>query len=134
MLALGRNIALCILLQSLDRSNLHISILFLVASKNGFIIWNIVSCAFSVVDVRAIIFPDCTMYYNYIWPGNDRITFFTNGAWLEAQGIFGVVDDLSTLYLIKQNGELLTRRTCDQLKLSASIVDLVLQDGSSLLR
>uniref|UniRef100_K3Z324 Sec39 domain-containing protein n=1 Tax=Setaria italica TaxID=4555 RepID=K3Z324_SETIT len=69
-----------------------------------------------------------------VYTNNDRITFFTNGAWLEAQGIFGVVDDLSTLYLIKENGELLARRTCDQLKLSSSIIDLVVQDGSSLLR
>lgn len=45
-----------------------------------------------------------------------------------------MVDDLSTLYLIKENGELLARRTCDQLKLSSSIIDLVLQDGTSLLR
>ncbi|PAN38457.1 hypothetical protein PAHAL_7G173500 [Panicum hallii] len=69
-----------------------------------------------------------------VYTNNDRITFFTNGAWLEAQGIFGVVDDLSTLYLIKENGDLLARRTCDQLKLSSSIIDLVVQDGSSLLR
>ncbi|CAD6230673.1 unnamed protein product [Miscanthus lutarioriparius] len=69
-----------------------------------------------------------------VYTSNDRITFFTNGAWLEAQGIFGVVDDLSTLYLIKENGELLARRTCDQLKLSSSIIDLVLQDASNLLR
>ncbi|CAN6344755.1 unnamed protein product [Urochloa humidicola] len=69
-----------------------------------------------------------------VYTNNDRIAFFTNGAWLEAEGIFGVVDDLSTLYLIKENGELLARRTCDQLKLSSSIIDLVVQDGSSLLR
>ncbi|KAJ1265588.1 hypothetical protein BS78_08G087500 [Paspalum vaginatum] len=69
-----------------------------------------------------------------VYTNNDRITFFTNGAWLEAQGIFGVVDDLSTLYLIKENGELLARWTCDQLKISSPIIDLVVQDGSSLLR
>jgi hypothetical protein len=97
--------------------------------------WNIVSCAVSAVDVLGHhFFSDYTLYSNYLWSGNDRIAFFTNGAWLEAQGIFGVVDDLSTLYLIKENGELLARRTCDQLKLSSSIIDLVLQDGSSLLR
>ncbi|XP_062204468.1 MAG2-interacting protein 2-like isoform X2 [Phragmites australis] len=65
---------------------------------------------------------------------NDRMTFFTNGAWLEAQGIFGVVDELSELYLIKENGELLARRTSDQLKLSSPIIDLVVRDGSSLQR
>ncbi|KAL6905903.1 hypothetical protein ACP4OV_003504 [Aristida adscensionis] len=71
-------------------------------------------------------FP-CGVYTN-----NDRMTFFTNGVWLESQGIFAVVDDLSTLYLIKENGELLVRRTCDQLKLSSPIIDLVVRDRSSL--
>ncbi|XP_062202645.1 MAG2-interacting protein 2-like [Phragmites australis] len=69
-----------------------------------------------------------------VYTNNDRMTFFTNGACLEAQGIFGVVDDLSTLYLIKENGDLLARRTCNQLKLSSPIIDLVVRDGSSLQR
>ncbi|KAL6642432.1 hypothetical protein ACP70R_020613 [Stipagrostis hirtigluma subsp. patula] len=69
-----------------------------------------------------------------VYTNNDRMTFFTNGVWLEAQGIFSVVDDLSTLYLIKENGELLARRTCDQLKLSSPIIDLFVWDGSSLQR
>uniref|UniRef100_A0A0D9XY14 Sec39 domain-containing protein n=1 Tax=Leersia perrieri TaxID=77586 RepID=A0A0D9XY14_9ORYZ len=62
---------------------------------------------------------------------NDRMAFFTNGAWLEAQGILGVVDDLSTLHLIKENGEALSRRTSNQLNLSYPIVDIVVHDGSS---
>lgn len=85
---------------------------------------------------RIIILRKCDGYASPcgVYTNNNRITFFTNGAWLEAQGIFGVVDDLSTLYLIKENGVLLARRTCDQLKLSSSIIDLIVQDGSSLLR
>ncbi|XP_040385831.1 MAG2-interacting protein 2 isoform X2 [Oryza brachyantha] len=59
------------------------------------------------------------------------MAFFTNGAWLEAQGILGVVDDLNTLHFIKENGEALTRRTSSQLKLSYPIVDIVVHDGSS---
>lgn len=59
------------------------------------------------------------------------MAFFTNGAWLEAQGILGVVDDLNTLHLIKENGEALTRRTINQLKLSYPIVNIVVHDGSS---
>lgn len=70
-------------------------------------------------------------FSNSFWSDNDRMAFFTNGAWLEAQGIFGVVDDLNSLYLIKQNGETLTRRTSNQLKLSSPIIDLVVQDASS---
>jgi len=104
--------------------------------------WNIVPCAFFSSRCHDIVMQstryqncsDYTLFSNYSWSDNDRITFFTNGAWLEAQGIFGVVDDLSTLYLIKENGDLLARRTCDQLKLSSCIIDLVVQDGSSLLR
>ncbi|TVU51498.1 hypothetical protein EJB05_02930 [Eragrostis curvula] len=69
-----------------------------------------------------------------VYTNNDRMTFFTSGVWLEAEGIFGVVDDLSVLYLIKANGELLSRRTCDQLKLSSPIIDLVMRNGSSLQR
>ncbi|XP_073099912.1 MAG2-interacting protein 2 [Elaeis guineensis] len=63
-----------------------------------------------------------------IFTSNDRLTVFTNGAWLEPHGILGVIDDLSTLYFIKANGEEMTRRTRDQLKLSAPITDLVVQD------
>jgi hypothetical protein len=59
------------------------------------------------------------------------MAFFTNGAWLEDQGIFGAVDDLNSLYLIKENGDALTRRTSNQLKLSSPIVDLLAHDASS---
>lgn len=66
-----------------------------------------------------------------IYTNNNRMAFFTNGAWLEDQGIFGVVDDLNSLYLIKENGDALTRRTSNQLKLSSPIADLLAQDASS---
>jgi hypothetical protein len=59
------------------------------------------------------------------------MAFFTNGAWLEDQGIFGVVDDLNSVYLIKENGDALTRRTSNQLKLSSPIADFLAQDASS---
>uniref|UniRef100_A0ACD5ZJK6 Uncharacterized protein n=1 Tax=Avena sativa TaxID=4498 RepID=A0ACD5ZJK6_AVESA len=65
-----------------------------------------------------------------IYTNNNRMAFFTNGAWLEDQGIFGVVDDLNSLYLIKENGDALTRRTSNQLKLSSPIVDMLAQDAS----
>ncbi|XP_008807443.2 MAG2-interacting protein 2 isoform X1 [Phoenix dactylifera] len=63
-----------------------------------------------------------------IFTSNDRLTVFTNGAWLEPHGILGVIDDMSTLYFIKVNGEEMTRRTRNQLKLSAPITDLAVQD------
>ncbi|CAM0943908.1 unnamed protein product [Alopecurus aequalis] len=67
----------------------------------------------------------------YIQVNNNRMAFFTNGAWLEDKGIFGVVDDLNSLYLIKENGDILTKRTSNQLKLSSPIIDLLVQDASS---
>lgn len=66
-----------------------------------------------------------------IYTNNDRLAFFTNGAWLEEQGIFGVVDDSNSLYLIKENGHAVTRRTSNQLKVSFPIIDLLVQDASS---
>ncbi|KAI4982337.1 hypothetical protein ZWY2020_022829 [Hordeum vulgare] len=68
-----------------------------------------------------------------IYTNNNRMTSFTNGAWLEDQGIFGVVDDSSSLCLIKENGDMLTRRTSNQLKLSSPIIDLLVQDASRFL-
>lgn len=67
--------------------------------------------------------------YYFVQSGNDRLSVFTNGAWLEPQGILGVIDDMSTLFLIKSSGEELARRTRSQLKLSAPIIDLIVQDG-----
>ncbi|KAF7091362.1 hypothetical protein CFC21_093952, partial [Triticum aestivum] len=66
-----------------------------------------------------------------IYTNNNRMAFFTNGAWLEDQGIFGVLDDSNSLCLIKENGDVLTRRTSNQLKLSSPIIDLLVQDASS---
>lgn len=63
-----------------------------------------------------------------IFTSNDRHTVFTNGAWLEPHGILGVIDDMSTLYFIKANGEEMKRRTRNQLKLSAPVTDLIVQD------
>jgi len=67
--------------------------------------------------------------YYFVQSGNDRLSVYTNGAWLEPQGILGVIDDMSTLFLIKSSGEELARRTRSQLKLSAPIIDLIVQDG-----
>jgi neuroblastoma-amplified sequence len=72
--------------------------------------------------------------FNCLLSDNDRMTFFTSGVWLEAEGIFGVMGDLSVLYLIQKNGELLARRTYDQLKLSSPIIDLIVKDDPSLQR
>lgn len=68
--------------------------------------------------------------YYFVQSGNDRLSVFTNGGWLEPQGVLGVIDDMSTLFLIKSSGEELARRTRSQLKLSAPIVDLIVQDDA----
>ncbi|XP_020112692.1 MAG2-interacting protein 2 [Ananas comosus] len=60
-----------------------------------------------------------------VFINNDRLTIFTSGAWLEPQGILGAVDDLSTLYFIKANGDEIARRTRKQLKLPAPIIGLI---------
>ncbi|XP_072965166.1 MAG2-interacting protein 2 isoform X1 [Typha angustifolia] len=66
-----------------------------------------------------------------VFTNNDRLPIFTNGAWLEPQGILGVVDDMSNIYFIKATGEEITRRTRKQLKLSAPIIDMIVQDNNS---
>ncbi|KAK8936142.1 hypothetical protein KSP39_PZI013472 [Platanthera zijinensis] len=60
--------------------------------------------------------------------GNDSLSFFTHGSWMEPQGILGVIDDMGTLYLINSNGREISRRTRSELKLSTSIIDLIVLD------
>ncbi|KAF8376793.1 hypothetical protein HHK36_031538 [Tetracentron sinense] len=55
---------------------------------------------------------------------------FTHGTWSESHSILGVIDDTDTLYFIKANGEEITRITKKQLKVSASIIGLIVQDES----
>ncbi|XP_020256602.1 MAG2-interacting protein 2 isoform X2 [Asparagus officinalis] len=71
---------------------------------------------------------DNYMHPTGIFTSNDRLTAFAGGAWLESQGILGVIDEMSTLFLIKSSGEELVRRSSSQLKLSAPIIDLIVQD------
>lgn len=67
-----------------------------------------------------------------IYIGNDRLSFFTNGAWMEPQGILGVIDDMYTFYVINSNGREIMRSTWSELKLTAPIIDLfVLDDANS---
>lgn len=49
---------------------------------------------------------------------------FHSGVWLETWDFLGMIDDLSTLYVIRTNGEEILRRTRSQLKLSTPIIDL----------
>jgi neuroblastoma-amplified sequence len=37
------------------------------------------------------------------------MTFFTSGVWLEAEGIFGVVDDLGVLYLVEKKWRVISK-------------------------
>ncbi|KAK8945195.1 hypothetical protein KSP39_PZI007961 [Platanthera zijinensis] len=59
---------------------------------------------------------------------NDSLSFFTHASWMEPQGILGVIDDMGTLYLINSNGREISRRTRSELKLSTSIIDLIVLD------
>lgn len=63
-----------------------------------------------------------------IYIGNDSLSFFTNGAWMEPQGILGVIDDICSFYLINSNGREIMRSTRSELKLTAPIIDLVVLD------
>ncbi|CAH9075746.1 unnamed protein product [Cuscuta epithymum] len=53
---------------------------------------------------------------------------FMFGAWAETHDVLGVVDDGSMLYLIRANGEEITRFSKRHLKVSSQIVGLVVQD------
>ncbi|XP_042447126.1 MAG2-interacting protein 2-like [Zingiber officinale] len=55
----------------------------------------------------------------------DKHVVFHSGVWLETWDILGMIDDLSTLYVIRTNGEEILRRTRSQLKLSAPIIALI---------
>ncbi|KAI0518994.1 hypothetical protein KFK09_006433 [Dendrobium nobile] len=63
-----------------------------------------------------------------VYNGDDRLAFFTNGAWMEPQGILGVIDDLCTFYLINSNGREIMRSSRSELKLTAPIIELVVLD------
>ncbi|PKA60686.1 hypothetical protein AXF42_Ash006320 [Apostasia shenzhenica] len=66
-----------------------------------------------------------------IYISNDRISLFTNGAWMEPQGILGLIDDMSTLYLINSNGKEIAKQTKSQLKLTFPVIDLIVLDGAN---
>ncbi|XP_058097658.1 MAG2-interacting protein 2 isoform X2 [Magnolia sinica] len=70
---------------------------------------------------------------NYMAPrgvfiGNDRLTIFMHGAWSDSHAVLGVIDDMNTLYFIKANGEEITRMMNRQLKMSASIIGIIVQE------
>ncbi|KAH6838206.1 neuroblastoma-amplified sequence protein [Perilla frutescens var. hirtella] len=56
---------------------------------------------------------------------------FTCGTWSESHELLGVVDDTGTIYIVKPNGEEMTRITKRHLNLSSSIVGLIAQDDAS---
>ncbi|XP_020594504.1 MAG2-interacting protein 2 isoform X3 [Phalaenopsis equestris] len=64
-----------------------------------------------------------------VYNGNDRSSFFTNGAWMEPQGILGVINDTYTFYLINSNGKEIMRSSRNELKLHVPIIDLVVLDN-----
>lgn len=51
------------------------------------------------------------------------------GTWSESHDVLGVIDDTDTLYLIKANGEEITRISSSQLKFSLPIVYLIAEDS-----
>ncbi|PIN16554.1 putative protein (Neuroblastoma-amplified protein) [Handroanthus impetiginosus] len=56
---------------------------------------------------------------------------FTCGTWSESHELLGVSDDTDTIYIIKPNGEEVTRVTKNHLNLSSPIVGLIVQDDAS---
>ncbi|XP_068649778.1 MAG2-interacting protein 2 isoform X2 [Aristolochia californica] len=60
-----------------------------------------------------------------IFSSDDRLTTFIHGAWSESHGILGVIDSMDTLYFIQPNAMEVSRMTRKQLKLSASVVSLM---------
>ncbi|KAL9163068.1 hypothetical protein ABFS82_06G017900 [Erythranthe guttata] len=56
---------------------------------------------------------------------------FTCGAWSESHELLGVADDTDTIYIVKPNGEEMTRITKRHLKVSLPIVGLIVQDDAS---
>lgn len=56
---------------------------------------------------------------------------FTCGTWSESHELLGVADDTDTIYIVKPNGEEMTRITKRHLNLSSPIVGLIVQDDAS---
>ncbi|KAG0502427.1 hypothetical protein HPP92_002499 [Vanilla planifolia] len=56
---------------------------------------------------------------------DDRLSFFTNGAWMEPQGLLGIISDMGTLYLVNSSGGQIAKWTRSDLKLATPIVDLI---------
>ncbi|KAG9452632.1 hypothetical protein H6P81_005536 [Aristolochia fimbriata] len=60
-----------------------------------------------------------------IFSSDDRLTTFMHGAWSEIHGILCVIDSMDTLYFIQPNAKEVLRMTRKQLKLSTSVVGLM---------
>lgn len=56
---------------------------------------------------------------------------FTCGTWSEFHELLGVADDTNTIYIVRPNGEEMTRITKRHLNVSSPIVGLVVQDDAS---
>lgn len=56
---------------------------------------------------------------------------FTCGTWSESHQLLGVADDTDTIYVVKPNGEEMTRITKSHLNVSLPIVGLIVQDDAS---
>ncbi|KAK1318871.1 hypothetical protein QJS10_CPB04g01968 [Acorus calamus] len=63
-----------------------------------------------------------------IFTSKDKLTTFVCGAWSEARGILGVIDDKNALYFIRTDGNEIKKATRSQLKISESIIGLFVQD------
>lgn len=59
-------------------------------------------------------------------------TSFRCGAWSETHDVLGVADDSDTIYLIRANGEEITRISKSHIKSSSPIVGLMVQDDVDL--
>ncbi|KAI3457970.1 hypothetical protein Pfo_014633 [Paulownia fortunei] len=56
---------------------------------------------------------------------------FTCGTWSESHELLGVADDTDTIYIVKPNGEEMTRITKRHLNISSPIVGLIVQDDAA---
>ncbi|KAG6469983.1 hypothetical protein ZIOFF_070922 [Zingiber officinale] len=86
------------------------------------------TCSYYPLCVYAIEIHGCHHFMNMereIACISDKHVVFHSGVWLETWDILGMIDDLSTLYVIRTNGEEILRRTRSQLKLSAPIIALI---------
>ncbi|GER33412.1 neuroblastoma-amplified sequence [Striga asiatica] len=60
-----------------------------------------------------------------------RASTFTCGTWSESHELLGVADDTDTIYIIKPNGEEMTRITKRHLNVSSPVLGLIVQDDAS---